>query len=269
MYLNNAAEFYLKYCEQRIEELERRIAGLPEGSLQICRSGNYYSWKLKTQGGKRTYLPRSQADLAKQLAGKKLCEAQLADMRSEAKACRRYLQIVEQAGCREEALLEASPEFKTLLGRAARTREEKVQEWENEPYSKSTRYPEHLIFSTFKKDEKVRSKLEATFAGLLLELNLPYKYEKILTFEEAQIAVDFTVLDVRNFREVPIELFGMMDNEDYQKSYCVKMRTYMNHGYFQGVNFLAFCETAASPLSPVQMKSALEDFFFRYPPVIL
>ena len=267
MYLNSMMQACLEDCEKQITDLEQKLSTLPEGSLQICRSGSYYSWRIQ-QNGHRRYLRKSESAQAHKLALKRYYEARLSDLQVEAKACREYLAASGSAR-KEEKLLESMPEFRVMLGVIFRTEEERVREWEQEEYEKSARFPEALNFSTFKEGEKVRSKLEAIFAGLLTELDLPYKYEKLLTIGTTTIAVDFTVLDKRTFQEIPVELFGMMDNEDYRQTYQQKMITYVKGGYIPGVNFLTFYESSRTPLNPAQTKKALEDFFFRYPPVIL
>lgn len=267
MNLKPAIRACLEECERQIADLEQKISELPEGTLQICRSGSYHSWRIM-ENGKRRYLPKSESVQAHKLALKRYYTARLSDLRQEAEACREYL-AVSGAAKKEEKLLETMPEFRILLGDIFRSDEERARAWEQEEYEKTTRYLEALNFSTFKEGEKVRSKLEAIFAGLLTELDLPYQYEKLWTIGTVKIAVDFTVLDKRTFREIPIELFGMMDHEDYCQNYKQKMMTYMNGGYIPGVNFLTFYESSQSPLNPMQTKRTLEDFFFRYPPVIL
>ena len=110
---------------------------------------------------------------------------------------------------------------------------------------------------------------EALFAVDLTTLRISYQYEKILIVNGIEIAADFTTLDIRTFQEIPIELFGMMDDPEYRQMYKRKMKTYFDAGYIPGVNMLTFYETSAAPLNHVQVQEDLENFFFKRPPVML
>lgn len=270
MYTDNYIAARLKECELQIAELEEKIASLPEGKLHIIRNGKYYTWKVLMPGKKRVYLPKSEEEKAKLLAQKNIYLARLHDLKCEAKACARFLSCEEKAVCEQEKLFEkASPELIRLAGDLFDFEDDKTSRWLKEPYERYTAYPERLIIPTLKEGERVRSKLEASAAGYLYTLKIPYKYEKITQIGGIKIAVDFTALDVRCGREIPIELFGMMDDPDYRKNYVKKMHTYINAGYIPGVNFLTFYESAAAPLNPAFMRKTLEDFFYKNPPQML
>ena len=67
---------------------------------------------------------------------------------------------------------------------------------------------------------------------------------------------------MRTFQEIPIELFGMMDDSEYVKNYRKKMNTYINNGYIPGINMLTFYESQKAPLNQITLNKKLEDFFF-------
>ena len=267
MYLDKYIEENLKECEARIAELEKLIAALPPGVLHICRNGNYFSWRVLMPGGKDTYLPRSEEDTARLLSQKRVYLAELHDLKNEAESLRRYLRCsASSVNAQEKLYTSSNSEFRRLCADAFKSPAKDAAEWENADYQKSAAYPEQINVPTVKEGEKVRSKLEATVAGILCTLKIPYKYEKITLIGSVKIAVDFTALDVRTFREIPIELFGMMDDPDYVKTHNRKMIAYINAGYIPGVNFLTFYESSADPLNPMFIRKTLEDFFFKNPP---
>ena len=268
MYLNKIIKNYLKFCERKINECEKIIASAPPGRLHISRGGKYYTWKILTKEDGRKYLPKNEEELARKLAVKRYYEEQLIDFRQDAEICRRFLKDEAASPRAVQHLFEnAAPEYRRLLGESFLSENEKIKLWEAESYEKFQNYPDQLIYTTLKKGERVRSKLEASAASCLCTLGIPYKYEKMTRVGDHRFAVDFTALDVRTYREIPIEMFGMMDSPEYVKSYKAKMHAYINAGYIPGVNFLTFYESPSMPLNTANMKKVLEEFFFNSPPI--
>ena len=270
MYLNESMEQYLERCKNKIALLEKKISALPEGELQIHKNRNYCMWRVTDRKGGRIILPKDQEEKAVQLALKKLYAAQIHDLKTEAEAVARYLRYRKRSARAVERLLDREPpEYRRLLGKALMTSDERVRAWENAAYHKSEKYEEYLKYPTLKEHERVRSKYEALFAADLTTLQIPYLYEKILIAGGIEIAPDFTALDVRTFQEIPIELFGMMDDPEYRKMYKRKMKTYIEAGYIPGVNMLTFYETSEAPLNHMQAQEDLENFFYKRPPIML
>ena len=270
MYLNESIRSCKDRCIKRTADLEKKVEGLPEGVLGVHKSRDYYIWRVTLPDGSRKTIRKEDENLAQKLALRKLYEAQLHDFRNETEACARYLRCKERSYSAVERLLsEEPPEYRRLLGHSLITTDERVRAWETEEYRKSKKYPEQLKYTTLKPDERVRSKYEALFAVDLTTLRIPYRYEKILIVNGIEIAADFTALDVRTFQEIPIELFGMMDDPEYRKLYKLKMKTYLDAGYIPGVNMLTFYETSSAPLNHVLVQEDLENFFYKRPPVML
>ena len=268
MYLYQSMQSQLETCEKQIAGLEKKMAGLPEGVLHITRNGKYYNWFVSYADGRRCYLPKSEEDLAAALALKRYCTAKLHDLQNEAEACRRYLRYDDRS--RNEAadlICNPSPEFRRLLCRTLRTTDERIADWENAPYKKLEKYPEQRIHETLKEGELVRSKIEAAVAGLLYTLKIPYRYECMMQIDTMEIGVDFITLDVRSFQEIPLEIYGMMDNPEYRRSYQRKMNAYTNAGYIPGINMLMFFESSSAPLKLTEAEAILRRFFFENPPV--
>lgn len=269
MHFDESMKFYIQRCEHEISKYETIISGMPEGSLQISKNGEYFSWRVMYADKSRTYLSKQNEELAQTLAQKKYLEAKLDDMKEEAAACQTYLKHTKDHINHEERLIKnADPEFLRLLNMNFQTKDARIIAWENEPYKKSNKYPEQLRYPTLKPNERVRSKFEASMARSLLSLNIPYKYEKVTLIGNTEIAIDFLALDARNFREIIIELFGMLNKPEYRKSHDWKMVNYINAGYIPNVNMLTFYETPQSPMDPLFMRQVLEDFFFNNPPIL-
>ena len=71
---------------------------------------------------------------------------------------------------------------------------------------------------------------------------------------------DFTILDVRNRREVYLEHFGMLDDQDDRDNYARnafwKMKVYEENGHYDGGDMIFSFETGRAPLdiTYVEMK---------------
>lgn len=270
MYITKTVEANLKMCEEQIEKYEKTIKSLPEGELHISKCGNYYTWRVHYPDGRRIYLPKSEEETAKKLAIKKLYTTRLNDLKAEAYACIRYLNFKSKNKSAVDKLFSRSGnEIRRLLGDSYKSFNDKISEWESEPYEKYDRFSENLVIDTLKPGEKVRSKNEAIVAGQLYQLGIPYKYEKVLILGNKKYAPDFTVLDIRTFKEIPLEVFGLMGDAEYKKGFVRKMNDYINNGYIPDVNMLMFFDTPGAPISEYNVNKKLENFFINYPPIIL
>ena len=270
MYLDGTINLILINCENQIEDLKKELETLPDGKLSISRSGKYYSWRIDRAGGGQQYLPRSEEDTARALAKKSILQARLHDLEAEAESCRRYLRYKNRSiNAVEQQLLRSGPEFQRLIQDDFSDQNEQIKKWEDTPCESSGRFPEKLIIPTRKPGEMVRSKIESITAGQLFDLGIPYKYEKLLRLGDMTIAPDFTALDVRDMREIPVEVFGMMDNPEYVNIFVKKMNLYHSHGYIPGINMITLYESPNAPLGINNIRHAFEEFFFNNPPIYL
>ena len=268
MYLNGSIEECIKKYERQIAVLKGEISKMPDGVLHISKSGDYYTWRVSLPDGSRAYLPKKDIELARKLALKKYYIAKVHDLESELEACRRYVRYKNSSvNALKQLYSAASEEYRRLLGPSFKPADERAAEWEKAAYDKYDKYPEQLTIPTLKENEYVRSKIEASFAGTLFTLNIPYRYEQMTKIADHKIAADFTALDIRTFQEIPIEIFGMMDKPEYRQIHDRKMTAYINSGYIPGVNFLTFYDAPSAPLGLRIMEQTLENFFFINPPV--
>lgn len=109
--------------------------------------------------------------------------------------------------------------------------------------------------------EYVRSKSELNIANLLYKMNVPYKYECPLTFSNGKIIYpDFTLLDIRNRREVYWEHRGMMDDRNYLKHTVQRGKDYRKEGIYIGDHLLITEETSVLPLGTDEILSVIQHF---------
>lgn len=268
MYLDKSIENHLNFCEGQVKELKEKIAVLPEGTLHVNSNNGYFSWRITLPGEKRRYVSKKDSELIKALALKSVLCAQLKDLENEAVQCRKFLKSSRPSEL-SKLLSLSNPEIQKLIKNYYQPADEKTLAWINKPFEKSEKHPEQLLIPTLKEGEMVRSKLEASAANTLFSLKIPYKYEKVTMIGNIKIAVDFTALDIRTYKEVPIELFGLMDNPEYVKNCQAKLVNYIRFGYYPGLNMLTFYETSHCPLGSSFFTQAFENFFFKNPPAQL
>ncbi len=245
-----------------IKAAERDIESFPEGRLRVSVSGNstrYYrvSAANNTSG---CYIPQNQIALAKGLAQKSYNKKFLQAAKAEAENLERILVLLSSAN--SNAVFDAlSRERKTLIRPYIVPDEVFAAEWQAAEFEKNPYMPEARIYET-RRGEKVRSKSEAIIADLLDELGIPYHYEKPLKLEGGVVKYpDFTVLDVRERREIYWEHFGRLDDAEYIGRNLSKLDMYRASGVFFGKNLIATYEDDAHPLDIRGIRKMLEELF--------
>ena len=139
--------------------------------------------------------------------------------------------------------------------------EEFYLQWHSQEYEKLS-FKENAPEFYTKRGLRVRSKTEIIIAEILDKYEIPYLYEKPLTFSNGQtIHPDFTILDIKKRREIIWEHFGMMDDIEYRNNAFLKIREYESNGYFQGVNFVWTMETSKYPINTKAINNMVQSMF--------
>ena len=136
-----------------------------------------------------------------------------------------------------------------------------IDEWLNIPYD-GKEIPEHIPIYITERGERVRSKSELNIANKLAEKNIPYKYECPLTLAGGKVIFpDFTVLNIKERREIYWEHRGMMDDREYSRQAVFKMKSMMNSDIILGNNLIITEETSVNPLGTNEIDSIIASFF--------
>lgn len=148
-----------------------------------------------------------------------------------------------------ENVYESMPDGKRILVNPVEmSDEEYIRLWNSlsyEPLGFRDNAPEFYT----SKGERVRSKSEVIIANLLDKMKILYKYEKPLKLKRIGIVhPDFTILDIKNRKEIYWEHFGMIDDQVYRNNAIMKVRDYENSGYFAGDRLLITEESVNCPL---------------------
>ncbi len=118
------------------------------------------------------------------------------------------------------------------------------------------------------KGERVRSKSEEIIANALFSKGIPYRYECPVKLKNGYVVhPDFTILDIRNRREVFLEHLGKMDDPEYvngkngNNGNMWKFREYERSGINLGKNLLVTYESSKDPLNSRIVEEFIKTHF--------
>ena len=136
------------------------------------------------------------------------------------------------------------------------------ERWQKLPFEGKP-IPDYIPYYETSKKERVRSKSELNIANALEKNGIPYKYEcPILLDNGTIIHPDFTLLHVKERKEIYWEHRGMMDDKEYARNSVARMKTLMKNGIWIGKNLIITEETSTNPLGTNEIESVIENYFW-------
>ena len=251
-------ESYLRNL-QKEKEQELRLA--PEGTLRIDKrkKGNVYFHRKSKEHFNGDYIRKKNLELAEALAQKDYNIKLLRTIKQE-------LLDLEKAGkmlpsCTVETVYETlSPDRQALVTPIIEPEEQWIQKWLSISYQGKgfdTQTPE--LYTA--KGERVRSKSEIIIADSLMRAEIPYHYECPLMLKGyGKVYPDFTILNVKQRKELYWEHFGMMDDSDYVEHALQKIALYEQNGIFPGENLILTYETKQNPINQKIISLMIERY---------
>ena len=251
-------DYLEKYAQERLEKLKgmRRqcvanLKGLPEGKVYVKKKRKTNQFYKITPDGDRNgkYIKAGERDVAESLVKREYNEKCLKEIEKEIRALEKMLKTCNSENL-ENVISKLAPVKQTMVMPLVLPREDFIKQWEEEKQQLKEKmwsmvmksYDESMddeegVFT--EKDEKVRSKSEKIIADKLNLMGIPYIYELPLHLNGlGYIKPDFTALNPDTREECIWEHFGMMDNPDYCKHACDKIRLYCQHGIIPSVNLI-------------------------------
>ena len=96
---------------------------------------------------------------------------------------------------------------------------------------------------------------------LFYSCGIPYRYEYPVNLKGYGIVYpDFTLLNVKERKEIYCEHFGLMDNPEYCQKAIQKIETYAKNGIYIGKNLLVTFETLQKALDMKIVEQMLKEF---------
>ena len=250
-----------QYLLRLRKEKGEALTNAPQGFLRICTNKNnvqyYHRTNPKDFDGK--YIGKKDSYLAKQLAQKAYDEKIIRSAEKEIKAIENYFSncpVIEV----EHVYEKMHDVRKKLIEAIVQTDEEYIASWEAVQYTGKAFEEDFPEFYTAK-GERVRSKTEVIIADLLYREGIPYRYEYPIEIEEwGRVYPDFTVLHVRERKELYWEHLGMMDDASYVENAIQKINVYLQNGICSKDNLIITYETKKNPLNQKTIKSMIEHY---------
>ena len=229
-----------------IEDIERKIALLPEGWINVReRNGKVYYYLANNKTGDK-YLSTDAPLLIEQLLQKDYLKKVLRVARRELKAIEKMQKLYPDT--LPEDVYDQLPQ-----GRKAYTRpiisvdDSFAQKWMNTPYKRKP-FKKNSAFFTTIKGERVRSKSEAMIADRLFARGIPYRYECPLKVGKRVIHPDFTILRMSDRKILYHEHCGKMDDENYKEDMVERSNDYSEAGIIIGDRLFYTFESDKNPL---------------------
>ncbi|MBR7062559.1 MAG: hypothetical protein IKI42_05940 [Clostridia bacterium] len=232
----------------KLDVINTKYANLPEGSIYLTKSKGKTYYYYRCSAGSR-YIKKSEKGLIRLLLQKAYINMLRSAIMRELAAINSYLAAIPPVLAEdtfdlleEDARQFVSPELESEHQLLLRWVESDAEAMKVNA-SLTTDYETN-------KGEHVRSKSEYMLANMLFKNEIPYIYEKPLRLSDGKtVYPDFTILDVRNRRELILEHLGMMDDAEYLDKNLKKLKEYSFSGYHLGDRLLITMESRAQPLN--------------------
>ena len=253
--------------EVRVRSLEEALEKLPEGRLTCARNGgkgSYAKWYVSTGKG-RAYLPKTEKELAKKLALRRLYTAQEKQLQQELRLLKEYESVQEESVCLKEIenlISKESPYYDLLKNEivAGRKNDAYIKMWQEAEYQTNGAHPEHLLHKSLK-GERLRSKSEVIIANALYMNHIPYRYECELVLGDAILYPDFTILHPETLEVYYWEHFGMMHQISYRETTWQKLRLFGEHQIFPFHQLITTYESEEISLDSEMIQRVIDMYF--------
>ncbi len=257
-----------EWLKKIIVNLKNEILNAPKEKLRISKHGKTVQYYIKSQDNfneKRCgkYLRKSDFVIAEKIAQRDY------DIQLLRVADANFKELERILGCMHKKLGNIYETLGNVYDEQNEYRKELitpyvlpddiyVEEWLNDEY-KGLDFNNDLTEIYSIKGEKMRSKSEKIIADCLCYNNIPYKYERPLKLDSITLYPDFTILNVKERKEMYWEHFGMMDNEEYSKSAVKKIQLYEKAGIYMGDKAIYSFETKTTPIDTRLIEKAINS----------
>lgn len=257
-------------CQLRkiTKEARKRLETAPSGRLRIKkkRGGVEYYFKndndINTTANSKNgrYMKKSEESLAKDIAQRCYDERVIKCAEKRIKAIDTFLKDYNETSL-GDIYQKTNPFRRDLIFAPILSDDEFIKQWQGVEYKgKFFDNDDNEIIT--ERGERVRSKSEKIIADKLYALGIPYRYEYPLTLKgNVEIYPDFTILRMPSRKEVYLEHFGMMDDENYVNNTIYKLSTYERNGIYLGVNLFITYETSKKILNTKMLDEFFKELF--------
>ena len=245
------AEVRMKELKQIICDKEIAVARAPEGVLNIAKErpdkkASFY-YKESSSDTKKQYIKSADIQRIQALCQKDYDQRVLKAAKEELKKLEKLYNSYPNTLV-EDVYAKLLPERQQYVEPIYMTDTQFREIWLADDYERKpfkSDFPEYYT----DRGERVRSKSEILIANLLNKYDIPYKYERPMYLAGyGKLHPDFTILNMRQRKEMILEHLGKMDDPEYAEKACLRIDAYERNGYFPGETLLLTYETLRYPL---------------------
>lgn len=250
--------------EELVKKLEAQKAPKVQGDLRGSLHGKTYQYYLRESKSDKNgrYLPKREMATAQALAQWEYRGKLLEELEAELQALGELERQLELEPW-DRAALQLPLSKQRLIEKPYLSDEEYAAEWSRQEYLRKEIPEDSPAFET-KRGELVRSKSEVLIADALYAAGIPYHYEKPMKSRKmGTIHPDFTILDVKQRKEIIWEHLGKMDDFDYRGDAFYRLHCYEEDGFYIGDNLILTFETVRLPLNPRTVRNMIQSIFLN------
>lgn len=252
-----------EFLHKLIQEKEISVKTAPTGLVRGISHGKgwqYYHRKNK-QDKNGTYIRKNKLSFVIDIAQREYDEKVIIAAKQELEYLN-SLEVFYQQNRSPEGVFRMIPEsHQVIVNPVELTDEEYIERWQKQDYIGKD-FSEHAPEYYSDKEERMRSKSEVLIANMLKKYKIPYKYEKPLFLRGyGNVFPDFTILDIKNRKEIYWEHFGMLDDREYRDHALAKIAEYERNGYFSGDRLVISFETMKQPLNMKLLEMKIQNLF--------
>ena len=262
--INTSVLERLKYLYRIKDEISKELEKAPEGNLLVspCSDKRNYRYYVRYRGNEKlgTYLDKSKQELKTQLAAKKYNCILLKSVCQEIKKLEKVnsLNIYDSL---VDTFCNLNMGLKRLIAPVNIDDQTFIRKWESEGYAGLGFEEDDSSEYYSDKGERMRSKSELLIANSLFKYGIPYKYEMPVYRNNGNAFYpDFTVLHVRERKEIYWEHLGKMGNYDYVERNLWKLGEYRKLGIFLGDNLIITYESATNSVGTKEIERIIHKF---------
>ena len=254
--------------EDRADELKklikyknRALEHHPSGMLRVAKSKKQYQYFIRETSAEKTgkYIPKAKRSLAIKLAKKEYDQKLIRSAEGEL----RYIEEIlsnDNGVIWEDIYKNMHPAKRALVKPDYLSDEDYIAQWLHQDIEKLDDKFQNADYETNNGD-MMRSKSELLIMNLLEKYGIPYIYEKPIHLKGyGQVVPDFTILEMKNRKEVIWEHLGRMGEEDYRNKNLRKIEAYEKNGYYLGENLLVTYELSTRDFDVVMVEKKLKSF---------
>ena len=249
-----------KQLEKIIVEAQKRLNSAPEGAVRVVRHGKgvQFFHRLKSTDKSGVYLSVSERRTALALVQKEYDRKIIAAARNQSALIDRFLKSYDRNILRN--IYDSYPETrKSLIIPAELPDHEYAAAWQAQEFQHKS-FPEGFPEHYTARGERVRSKSEVMIADALDRAGIPYRYECPLYLDSCTIHPDFTILRIRDRKEIYWEHLGMMDDPEYCANALQRIRLYEVNDINCGIDIIYTMEIGKMPINLSVIRHVIDTY---------